>query len=107
MFGQLDTVKHPAEVRLGLLLVMAVLMARGAVAPVAAVDIVLVRRLMIAHGVVFAELQLGKHLPRSLQSQLQQHFRSYECVFLCYSCTKMDGWHDIGQLTCGPDIQLM
>ena len=66
MFGQLDTVRHP-EVGLGLLLVMAVLMATA----IAAADDKALVPLMtagvgIALVVLFADLQVGKYLPRSL-----------------------------------------
>ena len=65
MFGQLDTVRHPAEVGLGLLpVVMATVIAPAATA----YDIALVP-LMTADGlvVVFPELQFGKHLPWNLR----------------------------------------
>jgi hypothetical protein len=73
MMGQLDMVRHP-EVGLGLLLVMAVLMAT-VIAPAATADDIALVPLMIADDigigialvVVFAELQFGKHLPLSLR----------------------------------------
>ena len=70
MLGQLDTVGHPEEGGLGLLLVMAVLMAT-VIVPAAADDIVLVS-LMTGIGnarlvVLLVDLQFGKHLPWSLQ----------------------------------------
>jgi len=68
MLGQLDMVRHQAEVGFGLLLVMA----RAAVAPAStAADISLVPRMSAGVGivfvVVFADLQFGEHLPLSLQ----------------------------------------
>jgi hypothetical protein len=65
MFGQLDMVRHP-EVGLGLLLVIVVLTATT-IAPAAADDIALVVGIGIAPVVVFADLQVGKHFPWSLQ----------------------------------------
>ena len=58
MFGQLDTVRHPAEVGLESLLVLAVLMAT-VIAAIA--DDIALAPLMT----VFAGLQFGKHLPWS------------------------------------------
>ena len=69
MFVQLYMVRHP-KLGLGLLLVMAVLTV--AIAPGAAHDIAPIP-LMTADGigvvfvVLFADLPLGEHLPRSLQ----------------------------------------
>jgi hypothetical protein len=67
MFGQLDTVRHH-DTGLGLLLVMPT-----AIAPVAADDVALVPLMTaedigvgIALVVLFAKLQVGKRLPRSL-----------------------------------------
>lgn len=66
MLGQLDMARHPAEVGLGLLLMMVVLTAT-AVAPAAADDIALVVGIGYALVVVFADLQVGKYFPWSLQ----------------------------------------
>jgi len=89
-----------------LLVLMVTLMAK-LFAPAAADDIALVAQLTDGIGislvVVFADLQLGEHLPRSLQLYDVQ---IYESVFR-YVYTKMDGWPDICQKTCGLDIQLM
>jgi hypothetical protein len=69
MLGQLDMVRHPAGVVLGLLL--AVLIAT-LIAPVAADDVALVPLMTaddigIALVVVFAELEFGEHLRPSLR----------------------------------------
>jgi hypothetical protein len=79
--GQLDKIRR-LEVGLGLLLVMAVLMA-NVIAPAATADDI--APLMTGFGnarlvVFFVDLQFGKHLPCSPQSYLIQ---SYECVGLC------------------------
>jgi len=70
MFGQLDRVRHPVEVGLGLLLGIAVLMAT-LIAPAAPAVAVLVPLMSAGVGialvVVFADLQSWEHLPRSLQ----------------------------------------
>ena len=64
MLGQLDMIRHPAEVGLGLMLVTA-----PVIAPAATADDIALAPLMtadgigIVHVVVFADLQLGKHLP--------------------------------------------
>jgi len=58
MFGQLDTVRHPVEVGLGLLpVVMATV-----IAPAATADDIGLVPLMTADLVVFADLQFWKHL---------------------------------------------
>ncbi len=66
ILGQLDMVRHPAEV--GIVLLLAVLIATvliaTLIAPVAA-DIALVH-LMTAHDIGIAELEFGEHLPPSL-----------------------------------------
>ena len=101
MFGHFDMVRHP-EVGLGLLLVTVVLTAT-AIAPAAtADDIALV--VGIALVVVFADLQVGKYVPWSLQPK---HAQIYECVFRYVYDTKMDGWRDICQNSFRLDIQLM
>jgi hypothetical protein len=64
---QLDSARHLKVVE-ALLPVMAVLTLR-AIDPAAPNDIALVVGFGIALVVVFAELQFGKHLPWSLQSQ--------------------------------------
>jgi hypothetical protein len=70
MLGQLDTVGHPEEGDLGLLLVMAVLMAT-VIAPAAAADDIVLVPLMTGIGnarlvVLLVDLQFGKHVPWSL-----------------------------------------
>jgi len=65
-FGQLDTVRHSAEVGLGLLpVVMATLIAPAATADdIALVALMSVGIVLVA---VLADLRLGEHLPSSLQ----------------------------------------
>ena len=70
MLGQVDMIRHPAEVGLGLLLVMATAIAPAATADdVALVPLMTADDIGIALVVVLAELQFGKHLPPSLQLQ--------------------------------------
>ena len=70
MLGQLDMVRHPAEVGFGLLLVMAKVIAHAAddiaLVPLMTADDIGVG---IALVVVFADLPVGKRLPPSLQLQ--------------------------------------
>ena len=63
MLGQLDMVRHP-DVSLGLLLVMTIAVARATADDITLMTAVGVG---IALVVVFAELQIGKYLPRSLR----------------------------------------
>ena len=78
MLGQLDMIRHLAEIGLGLLLVMAALMTT-VIVPAATADDIAPVPLMSKHGialvgvgialvVLFADLQFGEHLPWSLQS---------------------------------------
>ena len=61
MFGQLDMVRHP-EVGLALLLVMAAIL----IADIALVALMTADGVGTALVVVFADLQAGKYLQRSL-----------------------------------------